>query len=149
MYQKQDSFHSSSHFAATNSGKKLAAAHSVTALHLDFVAKPEGTRELNCELGTVLSAAGLAEEGLQNALLLVSDREARLVTLLTFWDSSRFANARERRIAWMHKLLAPFADGPIRTQTSTPRFVMAGATPDFETDDAPSRGSCELAQVAG
>lgn len=149
MYQKQDLFSSKSHFAQTDSGEKLTVAHAVTAVHFDFVAKPEGTRELNGDLGTVLSAAGLAEEGMETALLLVSDREARLVTLLTFWDASRLVRARERRIAWMQKLLAPFADGPIRAQTSTPRFVMAGARAEFEINDVSSHRSRELVQIEG
>jgi hypothetical protein len=99
----------------------------VIALHLDFVARPEGTIALNQELGAVLKESGLAQEGLETGLLLVSDREARLVTLLTFWDAQRFRDGRERRIAWMQKLLAPFADGPIRAQTSTPRLVLSEA----------------------
>ena len=123
-------------------------AHGVMALHLDFVAKPEGTQELNCELETVLNAAGLAEEGLETALVLVSDREARLVTLLTFWDASRFSSARERRVAWMQKLLSPFADGPVRAQTSTPKFVLAEAAAELDVDSL-SRGARELAQVTG
>jgi hypothetical protein len=120
----------------------------VVALHLDFVAKPEGTRELNSLVGAVLKEAGLVEEGLETALLLVSDREARLVTLLTFWDAGRFANARERRIMWMQKLLAPFADGPVRAQTSTPRFVLAEPSAELGVDNR-SHGAAELAHVAG
>src|SRR5215469_5082693 len=121
----------------------------VVALHLDFVAKPDGAGELNRELGSVLKKAGLFEEGLETGLLLVSDREARLVTLLTFWDARRFALKREQRIAWMQKLLAPFADGPVRAQTSTPRFVLSGSSVGF--GDGPSRthGTRELAQVTG
>ena len=118
-------------------------------MHLDFVAKPEGTAGLNGELGAALNAAGLEDEGLETALLLVSDREARLVTLLTFWDTRRFVNARERRIAWMQKLLAPFADGPIRAQTGTPRFVLTGKSTEFDVDGMPPRESDELVQVAG
>jgi len=102
---------------------KMAAG--VLALHLDFVAKPDGARELNRELAAVLKKAGLVREGLETGLLLVSDREARLVTLLTFWDAERFRPRREQRIRWMQKLLAPFADGPVRAQTSTPRYVLA------------------------
>ena len=120
----------------------------VVALHLDFVAKPEGTRELNSLVGTVLKQAGLADEGLETALLLVSDREARLVTLLTFWDASRFSSARERRIAWMQKLLSPFADGPVRAQTSTPKLVLAEAAGELDLDSLP-REARELAQVTG
>jgi hypothetical protein len=124
------------------------ATCAVVALHLDFVAKPEGTRELNSLLGTVLKQAGLEDEGLEKALLLVSDREARLVTLLTFWDASRFSSARERRITWMQKLLSPFADGPVRAQTSTPKFVLLEAAAELDVDSL-SRGVRELAEVTG
>ena len=127
---------------------KLPTTCAVVALHLDFVAKPEGTQELNSLVATVLKQAGLEGEGLETALLLVSDREARLVTLLTFWDASRFSSARERRVAWMQKLLSPFADGPVRAQTSTPKFVLAEAAAELDVDSL-SRGARELAQVTG
>lgn len=121
----------------------------MVALHFDFVAKPEGTRALNCDLRDALNASGLADEGLKTALLLVSDREARLVTLVTFWDAQRFANARERSIAWMQKLLTPFADGPVRAQTSTPQLVLADASAECDLDQALSDGVVELAPMAG
>ena len=87
-------------------------------------------------------------EGLETGLLLVSDREARLVTLLTFWDARRFANGRERRIAWMQKLLATFADGPVRAQTSTPRFVLAEAAGEFMPGGATAEEAAEFAEAA-
>ena len=126
----------------------MKIASGVVALHLDFVAKPNGARELDRELGSVLKKAGLVNEGLETGLLLVSDREARLVTLLTFWDAERFSSGRERRIAWMQKLLVPFADGPVRAQTSTPRFVLDESA-GFALDDWPARRMNELAHVAG
>jgi len=126
----------------------MQTSSGVAALQLDFVAKPEGTQELNRLLGTVLKDAGLLKEGLETALLLVSDREARLATLLTFWDADRFATARERRIAWMQKLLAPFADGPVRAQTSRPRFVLAEPCAEPEVDNR-SYGLTGLAQLTG
>jgi len=121
----------------------------VAALHFDFVAKPDGTRALNCDLRDVLDASGLADEGLKTALLLVSDREARLVTLVTFWNAQRFATARERSIAWMQKLLTPFADGPVRAQTSTPQLVWARASAECDLDKALSDRVAELAPMAG
>ena len=105
----------------------------VTVLHLDFVAKPQETKLLHRELSAVLKDAGLVREGLEHGLLFVADREARLVSLLTFWDAGLFTTGRERRIAWMQKLLSPFADGPVRVQISTPRLVLA--TPEAETAD--------------
>jgi hypothetical protein len=120
----------------------------VLALQLDFVAKPEGSRELNCLLGTVLKEAGLRKEGLQTALLLVSDREARLATLLTLWNADQFATTRARRMAWMQKLLAPFADGPVRAQTSTPIFLLPEPCAPLEVGNR-SDGLAELAHVTG
>ena len=67
------------------------------------------------------------------------------MTLLTFWDAQRFAVGRERRIAWVQKLLAPFADGPVRAQTSLPRFVLAEVATELGMT-AP--GADELAEFA-
>jgi hypothetical protein len=126
----------------------MEMASGLLALHLDFVAKPNGARELNRELSSVLKKAGLVEEGLETGLLLVSDREARLVTLLTFWDAERFRSRREQRIAWMQKLLAPFADGPVRAQTSTPGYVLAQSPAGFCLEKAATLRTEELAQLA-
>lgn len=127
----------------------MKMASGVMALHLDFVARPDGARELNRELGAVLKRAGLVQEGLETGLLLVSDREARLVTLLTFWNAEQFASRREQRIAWMQKLLAPFADGPVRAQTSTPRYVLAESPIGFGLEESATIRAEELTQVAG
>jgi hypothetical protein len=134
--------------AARGNPTKMLMPSGVVALHLDFVAKPEGTIEMNQELGAVLQEAGLVQEGLETGLLLVSDREARLVTLLTFWDAQRFRGGRERRIAWMQKLLAPFADGPIRAQTSTPRLVLSEAEREFMAATPTMDDTTEFAQPA-
>jgi hypothetical protein len=149
LYSKQESPRSTEISARTNSNTKMPLASGIVALHLDFVAKPDGAGELNRELGLMLNHAGLAEEGLESALLLVSDREARLVTLLTFWDAQRFAAGREQRIAWMQKLLAAFADGPVRAQTSTPRFVLAEQAMEIAMDKSVLHQAAELAQVVG
>jgi hypothetical protein len=148
LYSKQDSLQDAGLSPRTTLDAEITKTPGMVALHFDFVAKPEGTRELNGELGAVLKTSGMVSEGLETALLLVSDREARLVTLLTFWDARRFANARERRIAWMQKLLAPFADGPVRAQTSTPLLVLAGEA-EFDIEKALTIGAAELTPMAG
>jgi hypothetical protein len=105
---------------------KRKATEQLIALRLDFVAKPEGSHAVAGSLAKLLETARLDEAGLVSSILLVSDREARLVTLLTFWEVHRFLPARERRIGWMQKLLAPFADGAVRAHTSVANFL-AGA----------------------
>jgi hypothetical protein len=47
----------------------------------------------------------------------------------------------------MQKLLAAFADGPVRAQTSTPRFVLAEQA--MKMDKSVLDGAAELAEVAG
>ena len=96
-----------------------------TALRIDFVARPQASGELEAGLACALQAARLEEAGMVASLLLVSDRESRLVTLLSFWDRRIFEPARERRVAWMEKLLAPFSDGAVRTQTGVPHLFAA------------------------
>ena len=107
------------------SAKKRNGTSERIALHLDFVAKPGSGPEWKDELAEAIENARLDKEGLEASLMLVSDREARLVTLLTFWERSRFLAAREYCIAWMQKLLARFADGPIRAHSSVPQLLLA------------------------
>lgn len=102
---------------------KSCGGSSFLTLHLDFVAKPTGNRDLATDVASALEDAQMGDKGLQAAMLLISDREARLVTLLTFWERARFLAGREQRVAWMQKLLAPFADGSVRAQTSVPRIL--------------------------
>ena len=49
----------------------------VTALRIDFVAKPGDAIDVASNIGELLEQAGLHREGLQASMLLVSDREAR------------------------------------------------------------------------
>ena len=111
------------------------------ALQLDFVAKPNSGRWMN-ELAEAVESARLDREGLEASVMLVSDREARLVTLLTFWKCESFQATREYCIAWMQKVLAPFADGSIRAHSSHPHFLVTdenGVAPARRVDGAESR----------
>jgi len=105
---------------------KKQGSSALVALRLDFVAKPNDYADLTKELEEVIQNARLAREGLTGSILLVSDREARLVTVISFWDSRQFWAARERCIAWMKKLMTPYADGSVRANTSVPAFVKEG-----------------------
>lgn len=149
MYSKHDSTQSSGRSTCGMVNSKFMNTAGMAALHFDFVAKPEGTREMACDLRDVLETSGLGEKGLQTALLLVSDREARLVTLVTLWDAQRFAGARERCIAWMQKLLTPFTDGPVRAQTSKPQLLLTDASAECDLPQALPHGVAELTPMAG
>ena len=104
--------------------RKEQSSRQVIALRIDFVARPDDKIDVASELGNLLSEAGLHEHGLQASLLLVSDREARLVTLLTLWNSEQFCGARDRLTSWTLKLVETLADGPTRVSTGLTRFML-------------------------
>jgi hypothetical protein len=59
------------------------------------------------------------------ALVLVSELESRLVTVLTSWQSSSFSDARERRVCWLRQKLAPYLDQTLRVQSYSARVTEA------------------------
>jgi len=61
------------------------------------------------------------------ALLLVSELEARLVTVITFWNADGFAEARERKMARLRQKLQPYLDQSLRMQSFS-AHLMDGKT---------------------
>lgn len=130
-----------------NSQGKRQGGLGLVALRLEFVAKPNGYGDLTQELAEVIRNARLASEGLKGSIVLVSDREARLVSVIGFWDCERFLATRERCIAWMQKMMKPYADGSIRAHTSLPAFVKEeAARPSGEK--AASARKTDLAEMS-
>src|SRR5262249_34331461 len=67
------------------------------------------------------------DRGFLQALVLVSEQESRLVTVITFWQADGFAEARERRAVWMRQKLAPYVDRSMRVQPYCARVMQSGA----------------------
>src|SRR5260370_42326102 len=65
-------------------------AAQVITLRVDFVSKPENKCEIAAEVGELFAEAGLYQKGLKAGMVLVSDRAARVGTLLTRGDACRF-----------------------------------------------------------
>jgi hypothetical protein len=122
-------------------------AAQVTALRIDFVAKPGDTNDVASEVGTLLEQAGLHQEGLQASMLLVSDREARLMTLLTLWDAQRFDAGRDRLTTWTLKIVAGLADGPLRGYTSFAHFLLPRASTKLTLSDLRPAEIAELVEI--
>jgi hypothetical protein len=119
----------------------------VTALRVDFIAKPGDAADVASAIEELLDHAGLHHEGLQVSLLLVSDREARLVTLLTLWDAERFDAGRERLTAWTLKIVAALADGPVRGYTSFAHFLVPQASTKLTLSDLRPAEMAELVEI--
>ena len=97
----------------------------VVALRAEFVVKPGHEEEVRETLDAILENSFGSDREFLQALVLVSELESRLVTVLTFWQSGSFAEARERRIGWLRQRLAPYLDQTLRVQSFNARVTEA------------------------
>jgi hypothetical protein len=113
------------------------------ALSMEFVAKPQEARRLQTIIPSSLTAVLRGVSGFAGCLLMVSDQEARLATVVTLWTGE---NARERsteNARWVQTLLAPFIDRQLRVQ-SLIAFVPVPPSNRSETYPA---GECSILQT--
>jgi len=97
----------------------------VTALRADFVAKPEAIENVREGIEARVRSGWGEESGFLNGMVLVSDQEARLTTLITFWRSDALAQDRESKVRWLRKILNPFLDRCLSVQTNCTYFLGA------------------------
>jgi len=119
----------------------------VITLRIDFVSKPSNKCEIAAEVEDLLAEAALYEKGLMASMLLVSDREARVVTLLTLWDGEQFHAARDRLTSWTLKIVAQVADGPLRAHTSIAHFLLPKASTKLTLSDLRPSEIAELVEI--
>jgi hypothetical protein len=104
---------------------KTQRREQVVALRAEFVVKPGHEEEVRETLDAILENSFGSDREFLQALVLVSELESRLVTVLTFWQSGSFAEARERRISWLRQKLAPYLDQTLRVQSFNARVTEA------------------------
>ncbi|SRR6266852_5056804 len=100
----------------------LAGPPSVTALSVEFVAKPQEARHAECAIPTALANALKDVTGFAGCLMMISDQEARLVTVVTLWTGDDRGKCCSQNIRWVQALLAPYLDRCLRVQTMIARL---------------------------
>jgi hypothetical protein len=101
----------------TGAAVSTAGFPEVTALSVEFVAKPQETHRVQSAIPAALAGALKDVSGFAGCLVMISDQEARLVTVITLWvGEDRLKQCRENT-RWVHKLLAPYLDRCLRVQT--------------------------------
>ena len=89
----------------------------VTALSVEFVAKPQEAHRAEAAIPAAITGALKDVTGFAGCLVMISEQEARLLTVVTLWSG----NDREKRcgenVRWVHALLAPYLDRRLRVQT--------------------------------
>jgi len=93
------------------------------ALRAEFVIKAGKEEKAREVIELTLTNYFCRDQQFLQALVLVSEMESRLVTVLTFWHSNGFAEARERRVARMRQKLLPFLDQSMRVQSFTAEVI--------------------------
>ena len=86
----------------------------LTALSVEFVAKPQEARRVESAIPATIAGALKEVAGFAGSLVMISDQEARLVTVVTLWTGEDRLKYRDRNIRWVQALLAPYVDRCLR-----------------------------------
>jgi hypothetical protein len=89
----------------------------MTAMSIEFVAKPEQATKIQLEIPPAIARAFKDAPGFSGCLVMVPEQEARLVTVVMLWagnDRIRRPAENTRRVI---ALLGPFVDRHLRAQT--------------------------------
>ena len=95
---------------------RLKQAEPLVALSIEFVAKPEEVHRLRSAI-PVTVRGGLQHDGsFAGCLVMISDREARLVSVITFWTGEDRMTNSSKRSRRLSRLLTPYIDHCLRVQ---------------------------------
>jgi 3-hydroxymyristoyl/3-hydroxydecanoyl-(acyl carrier protein) dehydratase len=115
----------------------------VTALSVEFVAKPQEAHRVQSAIAAALAGALQRVSGFAGCLVMISEQEARLVTVITLWVGEERQKQCRENSRWVQKLLIPYVDRCLRVQTlaaHSPVLPKNGLEMNFE--DEYSTGQC-------
>lgn len=87
-----------------------------TAFSFEFVAKPEQAASATLFLPAAVQSGLEDLPGFAGSLVMVSDQEARLITVIVFWGGTDARRCWERSVRRVRALLAPYMDRCLRVQ---------------------------------
>ena len=108
----------------TKKTKNIAQEHAV-ALRAEFVLKPGKEGKVHQTIDEIVSRSFANDKEFLQGLVMVSEMETRLVTVITFWHPDGFAESRERRVRWLSEKLGPYLDKSLRVQTFSAHVMEA------------------------
>jgi len=94
-----------------------SGAPPLTALSIEFVAKPQEAHRVESAIPAVIAGALKDVTGFAGCLVMVSDQEARLVTVVALWAGHNRIKCSNQNVRWVNALLAPYLDRRLRVQT--------------------------------
>ena len=91
-------------------GTVPATTYRVTALSMEFVSKPQEEYRLTATIPAAIEGALGHLPEFAGCMLLICDKESRLVTVVTFWEGEKRAALCSKAAGWIHEVVAPFLD---------------------------------------
>jgi hypothetical protein len=95
----------------------MSAVPPVTALSVEFVAKPQDAHRVEAAIPAAIAGALKGVAGFAGCLVMISDQEARLVTVVTLWAGDERVKRCGQNVRWVQALLEPYLDRCLRVQT--------------------------------
>ena len=106
-----------------------STAASVTALSVEFVAKPQEAHRVEAVIPAAISGALKDVAGFAGCLVMISDQEARLVTVVTLWAGENRVKRCGQNVRWVQALLKPYLDRCLRVQTMVAYVPLSSLLP--------------------
>ncbi len=101
-----------------------AQAYDVSAHTVQFVASPFKTQKLKSLLPVAIREALRLNSGFAGCMVMISDQEARLVTVVTLWTGKERARCCSENAARVKELLSPYVDHWLRAEHHLAHFSM-------------------------
>lgn len=98
-------------------GPSTPANCSPLALTIEFVAKPDKAASAPAFLPAAITGALGDVTGFAGCLVMVSDQEARLITVVTLWAGNDSQKCCAENLRWVRALLSNYVDRCLRVQT--------------------------------
>lgn len=125
------------------------AVAAFTAFSFEFVAKPEQAASAPLLLPSAIQSGLEDITGFAGSIVMVSDQEARLITVIIFWNGTEARRSCERSIRRVRTLLAPYMDRCLRVQNQLAHLPKAQKLqPELRSIDNCFIGEESVAQEA-
>jgi len=109
------------------------ASSRITALSIEFVAKPNEAHKVHAALPAAIDGAFGEVAGFAGSFVMIANHEARLVTIVTLWSGENRMQRCQENVRWVRALLAPYLDRCLRVQTLAAYVPGAAQVPhEFE-----------------
>jgi len=120
--------------------KSTQAFEEVSAQSIEFVAVPDMAARLQATLPAAIRSALQNAEGFAGCAVMVSEEEARLVTVVTFWRGKERSGKASANALWVEQLLDPYIDRQLRVNKLRAQFAWPSGTPTVKSEEFASEG---------